>query len=73
MNKHMFYITLRNKSSLNTSLADENKSDTRITYTEYNEMPKKACEKGFFHVIAFSQFFEMPRNQRISFSVHFLF
>ena len=23
-------------------------------------MPQKACERGFCHVIAFSQFFEMP-------------
>ena len=42
-------------------------------YTEYHEMPQKACERGFCHVIAFSQFFEMPQNRRISFSVHFLF
>ena len=36
-------------------------------------MPQKACERGFCHVIAFSQFFEMPQNRRISFSVPFLF
>ena len=34
-------------------------------------MPKKACERGFRHVMAFSQFFEMPKNRRISISVHF--
>ena len=32
-------------------------------------MPQKACERGFCHVIAFSQFFEMPQNRRTSFSV----
>ena len=26
-------------------------------YTRYYEMPQKACERGFCHVIAFSQFF----------------
>ena len=26
-------------------------------YTRYYEMPQKACETGFCHVIAFSQFF----------------
>ena len=31
-------------------------------------MPQKACERGFCHVIAFSQFFEMPHNRRISFA-----
>ena len=31
-------------------------------YTEYHEMPEKACERGFCHVIAFSQFFEMPQH-----------
>ena len=34
-------------------------------------MPQKACERGFCHVIAISQFLEMPQNRRISFSVHF--
>ena len=29
-------------------------------YTRYHEMPQKACERGFCHVIAFYQFFEMP-------------
>ena len=33
-------------------------------------MHQKACERGFCHVIAFSQIFEMPQNRRISFSVH---
>ena len=32
-------------------------------YTRYHEMPQKACERGFCHVIAFSQFFEMPQNR----------
>ena len=36
-------------------------------------MPQKACERGFCHVMAFSQSFEMPQNRRISFSVHFQF
>ena len=31
--------------------------------------PKKACERGFCHVIAFSLFFGMPQNRRTSFSV----
>ena len=35
-------------------------------------MPQKLCERGFCHVMEFSQFFEMPQNRRISFSVHFL-
>ena len=36
-------------------------------------MPQKACERGFFHVIAFSKFFEMPQNPIILFSVPFCF
>ena len=32
-------------------------------------MPRKAYERGFCHVTAFSQFFEMPQNRRTSFSV----
>ena len=32
-----------------------------VYYTEYHEMPQKACEREFYHVIAFSQFFEMPQ------------
>ena len=36
-------------------------------------MPQKACERGFCHVTAFSQFFEMPQNRRISFSFIFCF
>ena len=27
-----------------------------LEYTRYHEMPQKACERGFCHVIAFSQF-----------------
>ena len=38
-----------------------------------HEMPKKACERWFCHVIAFAYLFEMPQNRRISFSVPFLF
>ena len=38
------------------------------THTGYHEMPQKACERGFCYVIAFSQFFEMPHNRRISFA-----
>ena len=36
-------------------------------------MPQKVCERGIYHVIAYSFFFEMPRNRICSFSVHFLF
>ena len=32
-------------------------------------MPERACERGFCHLIAFSQFFGMPQNRRTSFSV----
>ena len=46
---------------------------TALGSRRYHEMPQKACERGFFHVIAISQFFEMPQNRRILFSVHFLF
>ena len=42
-------------------------------YGGYHEMPQKACERGFFHVIAFSKFFEMPQNPIILFSVPFCF
>ena len=45
----------------------------RAIYTGYHEMPQKACEGGFCHVIAISQFFEMPQNRIISFSVPFVF
>ena len=45
------------------------KASLLYSYTRYHEMPQKACERGFCHVIAFSQFFEMPQNRRISFSV----
>ena len=40
-------------------------------YTRYHETPQKACERGYCHVMAFSQFFEMPQNRTISISVHF--
>ena len=31
-------------------------------YTRYHEMPQKACERGFRHVIALSQFSESDRK-----------
>ena len=35
-------------------------------------MPQNACERGFCHVMAFSQFFEIPQNRRLSFQMpHF--
>ena len=37
MNRHMFHITLRENSSFDTSLADENKSESRITYKYNNQ------------------------------------
>ena len=35
----------------------------QAVYTGYHEMPQKACERGFCHVTAISQFFEMPQNR----------
>ena len=37
MDRHMFYITLRKNSSFNKSLADKNKSESRITYKSNNQ------------------------------------
>ena len=46
---------------------------TNFNYTEYHAMPQKACKRGYCHMTAFSQFFEIRQNRRLSFSVHFLF
>ena len=32
-------------------------------------MSKKTCERGNHHVMAYAFFFEMPQNQKCSFSV----
>ena len=37
----------------------------------YHEIPQKACEGRFCHVMAFVFFFEMPQNRRISISFTF--
>ena len=42
-------------------------------YAGYREMPQKVCERCIFHVRPYAFYFEMPRNQRLSFSVHFSF
>ena len=42
-----------------------------VIYTEYHEMPQKACERKFCHVIAFSQFLKCLKIEEFhgSFSV----
>ena len=50
----------------------QSKNYLKFLYGVYFEMPQKACERWFCHVIAFAIFFEMPKNRTISFSVLFL-
>ena len=61
----------------NTLLSFKRQKRTQLLKKEnteaYHEMTQIACKRRFSHVIAFEEFFEMPQNRKILFSVPFLF